>query len=347
MLRTLIAAAVIAGGLATAGAHADTLKITIGAAQADNHAPIFVGVEKGFFADAGLDPKVILYPTGVEEVNGQLNGAQQVSVLGSIPFLNGVSNGFPLLMIAQLHGDPTATSYSANQGVVASAASGIKAGDLAALKGKRIGLPFGTDAQMYVSGLLAQVGLTSADVRLNNAQPAQLATALQNGDDDAISVWEPWSSAAVLNVNGAVKVIEGGCTDCYLPGTVLTSRQIATGQQEVLQRFMIAFARAEQWVRQHPDEAAEIDTHWIQGVSADVLKSALHHSVFDPRLSKANAEGFSEKTIPALMKDHRLRASFDPAKAIDPEFILYAESKAPQYFSDLPPIPDSLRLSSP
>lgn len=37
-------------------AHAQSGQIVIGAAQADNRAPVFVGVEKGFFADEGLPP---------------------------------------------------------------------------------------------------------------------------------------------------------------------------------------------------------------------------------------------------------------------------------------------------
>jgi sulfonate transport system substrate-binding protein len=334
--------------LALAGAaHADTLPIRIGAAQADNHAPVFVALEKGFFAEAGLDAKIILYPTGVEEVNAQLNGGQEVSILGTIPFLSGVSNGFPLLMIGQLHGDSAATSYSANQSVVASAASGIHAGSLAALKGKRIALPFGTDAQIYVSGILAQAGLKTSDVQITNAQPAQLLTALQQGDADAISVWEPWSSAAVQTIPGAAKVIEGGCTACFVPGTVLTSRDVVSGKAEVLRRFMVAFARGEQFVRQHPDEAAEVDTHWIQGIPLPVLQSSLRHSVFDPRLSKGDVEGFNGKTIPALLADRRLRAAFDAATAIDPQFIQLAEKQAPQYFSDLPPIPAALQLAAP
>lgn len=340
----LLAAALILGVGLGGTANSETLDITVGAGPADNHAPVFVAVEKGFFADAGLNAKVILYPTGVEEVNGQVNGAQQVSVLGTAPFLSGISNGLPLVLIAQLSGDPLKDSYSANQSLVAAPGAGIAEGHLEALKGKRIALPFGTDAQTYVVNLLAQAGLKPSDVRLSNGQPAQLATALSSGDADAISIWEPWSSAAVLNVKGAVKVIEGGCNDCFMPATVLTSRKVIDQDKEALGRFMVAFARAAQWVRQHPDEAAEIDMHWIQGASLDVLKASLRHSVFDPRLSKAVEEGFVRKTIPQLVAAHALRRAVDPSKSIDPEFILETEQKDPQFFSDLPPIPDQLRL---
>lgn len=339
MKRLLFWSALVLAVSAPAIGRAQTMKIVIGAAQADNHAPIFAGVEKGFFAAAGLDAKVILYPTGVEMVNGQLNGAQQVSVLGTAPFLAGVSNGFPLVMIATLHGNALSDSYSDNQAIVASVHSGIAPADLKALAGKRLALPFGTDAQTYLANLLAQGGVPRADVRLSNGSPATLATALGSGDVDAVSVWEPWSSAIIRNVKGSVRVIAGGCVACFMPGTVLTSRRVVVHDKVLLQRFVTAFARSEQWVRQHLDQAAEIDTHWVQGVSLPVLESSLQHSRFDPRISKLTAIGFTKKSIPEMLAAHELHGRFDPAKAIDAEFILAAERDAPQYFSDLPPVP--------
>ena len=340
---SLLACAMV---LAPFVSHAQPAKFVIGAAQADNHAPVFVGVEKGFFAAEGLDAKVTMYQTGVDEVNGQLNGAQQVSILGTSPFLAGVANGFPLVMIATLHGNALSDSYSENQGIIASAASGIGAGGLKNLSGKRIAMPFGTDAQQYVANLLAQVNLPASSVRLENGQPATLATALQQSDADAISIWEPWGSATLLNVKGSVRVIEGGCTACFMPGTVLTTRQTIAQDGPLLQKFIIAFARAEQWVRQHPDEAAQIDTHWIHGVSLPVLQESLQHSNFDPRISRLTIEGFTTKTVPQMLAAHELRAKIDPAKAVDAQFIVSAEKQAPQYFSDLKPIPADARLSA-
>jgi sulfonate transport system substrate-binding protein len=307
--------------------------------------PVFAGVEKGFFAAQGLDPKVIMYPTGVEMVNGQLNGAQQVSALGTSPFLAGVSNGFPLMMIATLHGNSLSDSYSDNQSIIASASSGIGAGQLKQLSGKRVALPFGTDAQAYLANLLGQAGVPEPAVRLENGQPATLATALERGDADAVSIWEPWASAALENVQGSVRVVGGGCTACFMPGTVLTTRQEISRDGPLLQKFIIAFARTEQWVRQHTDEAAEIDTHWIQGVGLSVLERSLKHSRFDPRISKLTIEGFAKKTVPQMLAVHELRTKVDPNKAIDPQFILYAEQHDPQYFSDLPPIPAAQRLT--
>ena len=189
----------------------DLLPLKIGAAGAVDHAPVFVGVERGIFAEHGLDAEVVMYQSGVDMVNGLLNGAQEVNVMGSVPYLSGLARGFPLVLIGHLHGDPNRDAYSDNQSIIASAGSGIGEGDIDALKGKRIGLPRGTGAEGFLLGVLGAAGVGEGDVELINVPPAELVTALNQGDVDAVAIWQPWGATAVTQVEGAVLVQAGGC----------------------------------------------------------------------------------------------------------------------------------------
>ena len=348
MQRTTTLFAAIAAALAFAvggPARAQSLPIAIGAATSVDHAAIFAGVEKGFFAKHGLDAKVIMYETGVEEINGLLNGAQQVNVMGGVPFFAGASAGQPLMLIGHLHGDATRDNYDDNVSIVASAASGLKEGDIAGLRGKRIALPRGAGSEYYLLGMLAQNGMKSSDVTLVNTSPANLATALRQNDVDAVAIWEPWASIAAMRVPGAQRIIAGApCHACYDPGTVLTTKGVIAQQAETLRRFMAAFAESEQWVRQNLDEAAAIDMHWIPGVDLDVMKVAIRHSHYDPRMSRYTVEMYNAKTIPLLLGDKKMMRKIDAASVVDPQFILAAQHDFPQYFSDLPPIPEAERL---
>lgn len=343
MKRLLTAALALAVSAGAAFAQ-DVLPIRIGAAGATDHAPVFAGVEKGIFAKHGLDAKVEMYQSGVDMVNGLLNGAQEVNVMGSVPYLSGIAKGFPLVLIGHLHGDPNRDSYSDNQSVVASAASGATEGNVSALKGKRIGLPRGTGAEGYLFGVLDAAGLGEADVELVNVGPAELVTALNQGDVDAIAIWEPWASTAVTKVEGAVRVQQGGCPQCYDPGTILTTKAVIGSKKETLDRFMVAFAEAQQWVRNNNDEAAEINMRWIQGVDLDTMKLALKGAPLDPRISKYTAEMYQAKTLPFLVSLGRVDKTFDPSDAIDTQFLKYAEENNPEAFSDLPPIPADLQV---
>ena len=317
------------------------LDINIGAATAANHTAAFVGVERGIFAKHGLNAKVIMYSTGVEEINGLLSGAQSVNLMGAIPFLAGISNGLPLVLIAHMDGDPLNDTYSIGQSVVAGPGSDLQ--HIIDLKGKRIGLPMGTGAQGYLAGLLVSNGLSGSNVKLVNIGPSDLLTAFARHDVDAISIWEPWPSAALATVPGSARLSSGGCASCYFPTAVLTSRFVVEHQPEQLRRFMAAFAKSEQWVRLNLDAAAEINMHWISGVTLPVMKDAIRQSSYDPRISKMAVQGFNAKTIPALIAIGALKKPVDPTSAIDASFILNVEKEHPECFSDLPPIPAALQ----
>jgi len=320
------------------------LPIRIGAANATDHAAAFIGVEKGIFAKHGLDAKIVMYQTGPEMINGLLNGAQDVNIMGSIPFLAGVSRDQPLVLIGHLHGDATRQYYADNNSIVASAASGIREKDIKALKGRKIGLPRGTGAEGYLIGILAENGLRITDVTLINLKPSDQVTALRQGDVDAVAAWEPWATTAAVRVPGAVRVTSGGCESCYDPGSILTTRQVIEAKAETLRRFMVAFAEAHKWLRQHFDEAAEINTRWVTGVDLDIMKPAIRRSNYDLRLSKNTLDGYAKKAIPMLVADKRMAKNVDPATVVDAQFDQYAERTAPQFFSDLPPIPADRRL---
>jgi sulfonate transport system substrate-binding protein len=343
-----IVAVLLVGALAVLGSPAlgpaQTQQIRIGAAGATDHAPVFAGVEKGIFAKHGLDAKVIMYPTGVEMINGLVAGSQEVNVMGSVPFLAGVSNGLPLVLIGHLHGDPNRKEYTDNQSIVAGPKAGVKVGDIKALKGKRVATPFGAGGEGYLIGLLAQYGMKTDDLTMLNVKPSDLATALRNGDADAIAIWEPWASTALAQVPGSVRVSAGGCQGCYDPGTILTTKKVIAEKAELLKKFMVAFAEAQQWVRQNFDAAAEINMRWIPGVDLAVMKMAIRHSNYDSRMSKYTHDMYVEKTIPYLLSQKRLKQAFDPGPNIDSQFYLYAEKTAPQFYADLPPIPEAIRL---
>lgn len=320
------------------------LPIRIGAANATDHAPAFIGVEKGIFAKHGLDAKIVMYQSGPEMINGLLNGQQDVNIMGSIPFLAGVSRGQPLVLIGHLHGDATRQYYADNNSIVATPSSGIREKDIRALSGKKIGLPRGTGAEGYLLGVLAENGMKVGDLTLINIQPASQVSALAQGQVDAIAAWEPWATSAVARVPGAVRVTSGGCQSCYDPGSILTTRDTIQNNAETLRRFMVAFAEAEQWLRQNFDQAAEINTRWVTGVDLDIMKQAIRRSNYDLRLSRNTLEGYEKKAIPLLVADKRMAASIDPATVVDAQFCKYVETAFPQFFSDLPPIPADRRL---
>ena len=69
MFKKLLISAVAAVTMSGAAfAQDDLSKIRIGAAGAVDHSPVFVGVERGIFAEHGLDAEVVMYQSGVDMV---------------------------------------------------------------------------------------------------------------------------------------------------------------------------------------------------------------------------------------------------------------------------------------
>ena len=333
----------IAGMLVFAGiAGAQPLRVAV--TSAAENAPFFSAMEQGTFSKLGLDVKVDVMPSGVEISNALASGTVDVGLFGTFPFLTAVARGVPVVLIGHTWNNALNNPQSEILSVIAREGSGIVAGDLRTLKGKKVGVTRGAGGEPYIVGLLKQVGLSPDDVTLVNTAPSNMATALASKDVDAITSWEPWPSAALTKVPGAYKVIYGGCKSCYDAGTVVTTKKAIQDKPKELALFIQGYAQAQHWARLHRDEAAVISTRWIPGLDEATLKLAFKTLPIDVRLSENTIEGFREYSIPLLVRDKRIPKAFDPAPAVDNAFVAKAMKADPDAFSDLKPIQADKRL---
>lgn len=338
----ILVAAVV--GWLPCAAQAQSPQLRVAVTSAAENAPFFSAVERGIFSKLGLDVKVDVMPSGVEIANALASNSVDVGLFGTFPFLTAVSRGVPVVLIGHTWNNALNNPQSEILSVIAREGSGIKAGDLASLKGKKIGVTRGAGGEPYIVGLLKQVGLSPDDVTLVNTAPSNMATALASKDVDAITSWEPWPSAALTKVPGSYKVIYGGCKSCYDAGTVVTTRKAIADKPKELRLFIQGYAQGQHWARQHRDEAAVIATRWIPGLDEATLKLAFKTLPIDVRLSKNTIEGFSEYSIPLLLRDKRIPKAFDPAPSVDNQFVAAAMKADPGAFSDLKPIQPDKQL---
>lgn len=320
--------------------------VRVAASSGAEDTPLFVAIDKGIFAKNGLDVKADLFPNGVEAINSLAGGNADIGVFGTYPFLAAVSKGIPLVLIGHNWGDALATNQSEYFSLVAGKSSGIRPGDVTSLKGKKLGVAFGSGAHAYAKALFKQARLSESDVRMINVQAANQSTALANGDVDVIAAWEPFASKAASGVPGAVRVMHGGAQSFYEAGCLVVPAKVRDAKPEVLTRFLIAYAEAGQWIRGHRAEAAQVAMKWLPGIDADVLAESLRYIPQDLRLSKNTIDSYRNLSIPLMIADGRIKDAFDPSKFVDARFYLAAEKQAPQYFQDLKPIPDSRRITN-
>ena len=340
--RTLLLAA---GLLVAAPALAqEPVKLKAGMVTGIDQIGLPIALERGFFEKHGLDVTIARpYATGVDALNALQAGESEIVQVG-VPMIGAVLRGMDLVALGNYSGNATKLGSDATMALIASESSGIKKGDLASLKGKKIAASFGTINHLYVLALIEKAGLTPNDVTLVNTPPPDMTVALLAKGIDAFSGWDPWPIVALKDVPGAVEVIRGGDVISYLGFNVAT-RPWVEKNGPTIEKFLAAVSEADKWMRANPKQAAQVATRWIPGLKTDVAEAAMQFNITqaDRRLSANNYRALWS----AEDRLHRLgflKSTFDVNKHIEPKHILAVMQKHPDLFSDLPAIPDDVAI---
>ncbi|WP_052763986.1 ABC transporter substrate-binding protein [Microvirga massiliensis] len=303
-----------------------------------------IALERGFFEKHGLDVEIARpYATGVDALNALQAGESEIVQVG-VPMIGAVLRGMDLVALGNYSGNATKLGSDATMALIARDDSGIRKGDLASLKGKRIAASFGTINHLYILALLEKAGLTPQDVTLVNTPPPDMTVALLAKGIDAFSAWDPWPIVALKDVPGAIEVIRGGDVISYLGFNVAT-RPWVEKNGETIEKFLAALSEADKWMRANPKQAAQIATRWIPGLKPDIAEAAMEFNIqqADRRLSANNYRALWS----AQDRLHRLgflKATFDVNKHIEPKHIVRVMEKHPDLFSDLPAIPQDVMI---
>ncbi|HZW37030.1 MAG: ABC transporter substrate-binding protein, partial [Deltaproteobacteria bacterium] len=159
------------------------LPITIGY-QSNVNWLLFVARDLKLFEKAGLAPNYVKFVAGAPMIEAAEGKTIDVTDIGIVPFLVGLSKGVDWTMI----GISMEMAYA--EGIAVRNDSGIAAfGDL---KGKRIGFFKGSTAHYGLMMALRQQGIRRDQVTLLHMPPAEQLAALANGNIDAAMTWEPW-----------------------------------------------------------------------------------------------------------------------------------------------------------
>ncbi len=185
----LAAAALFLAG--AAAANAQLVKMTIATGVDPAFSQFYVAKEGGLFEKNGLDVTINTGPSGS----------------AMVPFL--VNNQVQAAYGSDLAG---VINHQVDQNVVAVADGtylarwesviGKNVADLAALKGKKVGIAIGTGSEIFWRRLLEKRGLNPADYTQVNVEAPEMLAAIERGDIDAFAVWEPWPTRTLMSVKG-------------------------------------------------------------------------------------------------------------------------------------------------
>jgi NitT/TauT family transport system substrate-binding protein len=233
------AAPTSAPAAATSAPAAATVTLRTGYIPILMFAPLFVGIERGYFADEGIEIELTALQSGNEAVV-QLAADNFDVALGGVSagLFNAAERGVEFTIVAPLHSEtpPVVTP------MVISAKRVDEITSVADLKGKKVAVnAIGAGTEYWLAQALAQGGLTMNDVEIVGMPFPNVPAALESGQLDAAMLAEPITT---INVdNGLVSVLTNDFVDGFT-ATYVYMGKLLTDQPDMARKFMRGYLRA-------------------------------------------------------------------------------------------------------
>lgn len=325
----------IAGGVAAQGV--PVLDVVVG--NNFGHLPMYIGVEKGFFKQYGLEVRLKIVNTGTDMVSAMQKREVQIGDMSVTTFLKARHAGDPFRVIGIIMSDATRDNADEPLAIVARQGSGIRT--VEDLKGKRVGLAKAQTSDEYFKMVLARRGMKYEDVNVENIMaPPALAPALKEGKVDAVVSWEPFNTAVLETVPDSYVVLRGGGHLSYIMVATAHEPTIQNNPQ-VVRNFVAGLAAASQYTRKNRNEAVEIFAKFVPGTNLAVARKAVQHISYDPRVSAPVMKAFEAAEDDILKNTLKGAPRLKIPDQFATSFMADVQKTNPEYFNDLPPLPAS------
>jgi NitT/TauT family transport system substrate-binding protein len=222
------------------GQASEAVKVDIGMLKLTSSAPLFIGIEKGFFKEENIDAQAKWFEAAQPIAVATAAGSVDVGATGITASLyNMVAGGQKLLIVADKGREQKGYSSSA---LLFPSDSPLKS--IEELKGKKIGITQTGSTYHYMAGrLLEKHGLGLSDVQLVPLNSIKgLMEALKSKQVDAILLNEPNISTVVQEGYGKVIAQVGDEMD-YQTSGIFFSPKLAENK-DAAERFLKAYAKA-------------------------------------------------------------------------------------------------------
>lgn len=239
--------ALLAVALTGVPAYSQPMKMTISTGVDPNFAVFYVAKEAGILEKHGLDVTVKTGPSGSATVP-LLIGNEVQAAMGSeqagISNFN-VSNGKVVLVAEGSH----LVKYYA---IVSK--SEIKT--IEQLKGKKVGVATGTGSEGFWLQFLKVQNLKASDFTVVQVEAPEMVAAVERGNIDGYSAWEPWVSRGIIALQPKVHVLRDS-QGIYSPRSfIYMNREWVEKNRDAAERFMKAMVETTDYINKNPKEAA-------------------------------------------------------------------------------------------
>ena len=246
LILILMVTMTVFAGCGSAPKQQETKKMTVAMLKLTSSAPLFIGIEKGFFKEEGIeiDPQWFeaAHPIAVATASNKVDvGATGITA----SLFNMVASGQALTIVADKGREQK--GYSSSAILVTTELYGKGVTKISDLKGKRIGITQTGSTYHYMIGrLLESQGLTLKDVELVPlTKLSALMAALQSKQVDGVILNEPNISRVVSDGYGKVIAQVGDVMDYQTSGLFFSPNLIK--DKDLALRFMKGYIKSSRY----------------------------------------------------------------------------------------------------
>ena len=224
------------------------------------YAGYYVALEKGYFKDAGLNVVDKTFPMPADGVVPLLQGDVDIHLSTIDTFLTAEDHSpDSIRMVALVDSSNGADAVIAKPSIP----------DLAALKGKKVGVALGQTSHFLLLKGLAAKKISPSSLKLVNLNGDDAGNAFAGGKLDAAVTWEPFITQG-LSKGGHVLYSTQDAPDLIINAVAVKPATLARKRDDVI-AFLKAFARGTDWAMQNRAETAAIVGKALEQKPDDVV----------------------------------------------------------------------------
>ena len=274
---------------------------------------LLVAQEKGLFEKYGVEVEPVYYEifskTYPDLASGQIDGA--LIAIGDTININRNA----LMKVVAVYDN------GGNDAVLV----GPEINSIQDLRGKTIGLQIGSQYELTVVKMLQSANMGIGDVTIVAINPEEALAALESGQVQAASTWEPYSSEALSN---GYKIIYPQEQLYLFPDLIVFRKSIVDERPEDVQAFLKAWFEAVEYRLQNPEETRAIAAKYL-GLSVEevqpddnlaILTLEDNKTLFDVQ-QENSIYSTTRVTSDYLISIGALAQQIDLLELIDPDYL--------------------------
>jgi ABC-type nitrate/sulfonate/bicarbonate transport system substrate-binding protein len=228
-----------------------------------NYESFIIANHLGYFGD---NVEAITVKSGIHSAEAMTLGDADMAAMGDGPTVILLSKNKKTSVVAR---------YAKGERIhrLVSSTSVTKPHDLI---GKKIGIQIGSSTHAALYGWLKSKGLTNDDVELVPMNPSNMPEAMKSNQLDAIAGSEPWG----LNVEKLCKdevheLANLSNPENHSPHLLVANERALSKKSNQVEQVVNALKKANQFMNDHPAQAAKIAAKYIGLSAKDELKCML------------------------------------------------------------------------